>query len=83
MSDEFLMVVPPGWTEIEDAWTMLNVTCGDIEMNSLISSGDFSTITVYLQEAGYIAEPTTVVAARLISTGDDNKPFIFWMRTSG
>lgn len=75
---EFLMVVPPGWTEIPNAEEVINNTLGD-GAHGAIAQELWWEFTNALDAFGLLPAGQIVTDARLFKTGDPLNPVRLWV----
>lgn len=73
MSD-FLMVVPEGWIEVQNAADWLR-SVDEMRIATLITENDWPALSQILEDSGSIAPNTVIQDARLIDAGDGPR---FW-----
>lgn len=66
---EFLMVVPEGWVEIDNATDLIANYGGEIAVQDLLSRGEFNTIDTVIEPAGLPPSGMTVMNARMFNEG--------------
>jgi hypothetical protein len=69
MTDNFVMVIPEGWTEIENATQMIEAW-GENGVISTIQQQAWGEIDSMLEAAGILPAGKTTAEARLFSAGE-------------
>ena len=75
---DFLLVVPAGWVEVPNAFTLLNT--GLLSEDSVIQ-GIWYEIDNALENSGLIPEGYQTINGRIIRTADVENPIRFWILT--
>lgn len=78
--DDFVMVIPPGWVEIQGATSMIE-TWGEDGMIDIIQRESWGDVDSMLEAAGVLPSGQTVAQARLFNTGGHNGERLrLWVR---
>lgn len=79
MSDNFVMVIPEGWIEIENATQMIE-TWGENGVISTIQQQAWGEVDSMLEAAGILPTGKTTADARLFSAGESGAQRLrFWV----
>lgn len=73
-NDEFLLITPEGWIEIEDAVSFVS-QIGESLVYEMISAGEFENLSQHMESQGLILENQVIQNARMINTPDGYR---FW-----
>jgi hypothetical protein len=76
--NNFLLVTPDGWTELENAPEILFSQGGLATVSDLINNTDWPALSQLLENAGVIAENTQITEARVINTQIGETAYRFW-----
>ncbi len=80
-SEDFVMVVPPGWIEIENADDLIAAwPGGEIEIQDYIARKSWGQIDSLLDDNGVLPAGMTTEEARLFSTGDEGGSPRLWVK---
>lgn len=81
-ADNFLLIVPEGFTEIVGATAIINGNVGLGGIQSIINDRSFYDINEFagIKETAYLPEGYTVVDARFFDTGEPGEPYRFWIK---
>lgn len=77
---EFLMIVPPEFTEIPNAAEFIAATCGEDGLSAVIANQSWWEISQFLDMVGLLLPGMGVHDARLFRTGDLENPFRFFVK---
>ena len=79
-SDNFLLIVPEGWTEIEDGETFVNRHWGIDGLISIIADSAWGEITSALDEDHELPFGMIVGEVRFFQVTDENRTMRLWIR---
>jgi hypothetical protein len=82
MTQNFLLITPEGWTEVENATAIINGNVGEDGMSSIITTAGYSQIDEFqgIKETAYLPEGFTVVEASMYNTREQPNPLRLWLR---
>lgn len=66
---EFLMVVPPGWAELENGQAFVDEHT-EAQLLDLISRGELAAVEAMLQDGGHIQADAAMADFRLFKDGE-------------
>lgn len=64
--DSFLLIVPPGWVEVEDPLTYVNIL-GPSEFNAAIDNMDWPTLQMAFEETVYLPAGHVLTGVRAVT----------------
>lgn len=80
MTDNFLLIVPDGWVEIEDGENFVNRHWGISGLMAIIADQLWSDISSALDEDGILPAGMAVVEARFFNVSEENMTMRLWLR---
>jgi len=77
--DDFLLIVPEGWIELENASAQFGSQAVDVTtLTNLVQGQEWIPISTALEELGFLGANEIIVNARLINTAEDENDYRFW-----